>query len=119
MRRVHSKSSEITMLLSQFGSRFGPEKLEALLNLREAIGTATATFELFQGFLGVPVSMLPKVKDNKPQEFTALATIRIGIDLRIIIQRSLSVIDSFEYVVAIPQFDYNEEMTKSWNRYWE
>ena len=106
MQHVQGKSAEITNLLSQFGSRLSPEKLEVLLTLREAIGASNASYELFRGFLGMPISMLPKVKDGKPLEFTALATIRIGIDLRIILQRSLAVIDAFEYVVTSRQYDY-------------
>lgn len=116
---LQSRAAEITVLISQFGSRLNPEKLEVLLTLRDAIDTAESTYSLFRGFLGVPVSELPSVKDGKAFEYTALATIRLGIDLWQILQDSLSVIVTFGYVAEPPKIDYENLVTKSWDRYWQ
>jgi hypothetical protein len=119
MAGIQTKTADITLLLSQFGTRLSPEKVEVLLTAREAIGAAQSTYELLHKFLGVPISALPKVKDDKAFEYTVIATIRIGIDLGIILQKSLAIVDTFAYVVQPPNFDYGEAVTKSWDRYWQ
>ncbi|MBT7040416.1 MAG: hypothetical protein HN921_11300 [Bacteroidetes bacterium] len=119
MKDIKSRTNEITLMLSQFGSKLDPEKLEVLLSLKQAIDTAYSTYSLFYGFLGVPLENLPKVKDGGAFEYSILATIRIGIDLEILLKLCLTVIENFQYIVHPPEIDYDEEVRKSWDRYFD
>lgn len=111
--------NEISTFLSQFGSRLSPSELESILSLRRSIKSATSTYSLFNDFLGVPIESMPKVKDGKPWELAAFATIRFGIELQIILQGAVSVIEVFNYIAEQPEIDWNSEQSKSWSKYQE
>ena len=117
MHRVQDLTSEASALIAQFATRLGPTELEAILKLRGEMSLAFSSYDLFRSFLGVPVQELPKMKDGKPWEFSALATIRIGVELRMALDQSLAVIDTFKFVAEDSSIDWNAETQKHWSKY--
>jgi len=66
----------------------------------------------------VPISDLPKVKTGKPEEFTVLAIIRLGIEFREALDACLGIIEAFDYVLE-PIPDDLEKTQASWDRWRE
>ena len=117
MHGVQDLTSEASALIAQFATRLGPTELEAILKLRRDMSSAFSSYDLFRPFLGVPVQDLPKMKDGKPWEYSALSTIRIGVELRMALDQALAVIDTFNFVAEDSPIDWNTETQKHWSKY--
>jgi hypothetical protein len=111
--------NDISVFLSQFGPRLRPYEQEAILSMRMEIVSTISSYELFYDFLGVPIESMPKVKDDKPWEYAALATIRIGIELQLALQQAINVISVFDYIAEQPVIDWDNEVSTSWKKYQE
>jgi hypothetical protein len=117
--RFRARSTEIGIFLSQFGSRLDPERLETLLELREAINAPIATYELFIRFLGVPLDQLPQVRDGASHNVAISALLRIGIDVWTALQKALDLIATFRYILKEKSLAEEELLRESWDKYWD
>jgi hypothetical protein len=115
---VEQRRYDSTPILSQYSSRMDPAQLESILEFRQQCSILISWFSIFGAYLGVPVSQLPKVKDGKPEEYTVLATIRIGMTFKDTFDACLSIVEAFEFHVD-PITDDMEEFQASWDRWRE
>ena len=115
---VKARRADSSPIISQFASRMNADQLSSMLAFRQVCSSIVGAYSVFEDFLGIPVPNLPKVKGGKPEEYTVITIIRLGIDVKAAIQASLDVIRAFDYVIE-PIPDDSEEMKASWARWYE
>jgi len=115
---IEARRADSTPVISQFAARLSADQLSGILAFRRVCSSILGTYSLFDDFLGVPVTNLQKVAGGKPEEYTVITIIQIGIDLKAALDASLAIVRAFDYVIE-PVPDNTEEMQVSWARWYE
>ena len=76
LKSLELRRDESTAIISQFGARMRPEELECVLSFRRSVKAMFNSIDLLKYFLGVPIEKMPKVRGGKPEDYTAIETIR-------------------------------------------
>jgi hypothetical protein len=118
MAIIDTRRGDSTPIISQFAARMSADQLSSMLAFRRVCSSIVSTYSLFDDFLGVPVPNLPKVKGGRPEEYTVITIIRLGIDFRAAFDASLGILNAFGYVIE-PIPENTEEMKASWARWYE
>jgi hypothetical protein len=115
---VDARRAASTPIISQFAARLDADQLSSILSFRHICSSIAGTYRIFNDFLGVPVPKLPEVKGGRPEEYSVLTIIRLGIDFRAAFDASLEIIRTFDFVIE-PAPDNMEETEASWARWYE